>query len=152
MADFVGAVKGLIGGFGACVCFALLFNAPKKCVLTSAFCGMTGYAVYMVCAGLGGSTLEANFFAAVAVAVLSEILAIRLKAPAIVFSMVGIVPIVPGAGLYRTILFLVLRDYEQALNVGTETLTAFAAIAMAVAAITALFRWIRRGGPLEKQR
>ena len=140
MADFPGIVKGLIASFGACVCFAMLFHAPKRSVVPAALIAMAGYAVYMAAAASLKSTVGASFLSALVVAVLAEILAKRMKMPAVVFSMVGIVPIVPGAGLYRTMLSLVLNEFANAVSTGVETLLVSAAIAMAVAVTTLVFR------------
>ena len=136
-------VKGLVGSFGACVCFALLFHTPRHCLLAAALTGLAGYAGYMAGMIFLGSTVGASFIGALIVAVLSEWLARRKKAPAIIFSMNGIVPLVPGAGLYRTMLSLVLEEYDQAAAIGVETMLVSAGIALAVAVVTATTRGLR---------
>ncbi len=140
MADLMGVLKGLAGSFGACLCFGLLFHVPKRCLLASALTGLTGYAVYMIGVALLESPVGASFIGALAAALLSEILARRQKAPAIIFSMIGIVPLVPGAGLYSTMLALVLKEYDRAVSTGVETLLISACIALAIALVTLVTR------------
>ncbi|MBR3503062.1 MAG: threonine/serine exporter family protein [Clostridia bacterium] len=144
MAEVIPALKGLAGSFGACLCFALLFHIPKRCLLSASFTGMAGYGVYMACLALWHSAIGANFIGALAVAVLAEILARRQEAPAVIFSLMGIVPLVPGAGLYRTMLSLVLEDYPDAASIGVETMLVAASIALAVATVTVLVSAVQR--------
>ena len=146
MADVIGVLKGLVGSFGACVCFALLFHTPRHCLLGAALTGLAGYAGYLAGMALINSTVGASFIGALVVALMSEWLARRKKAPAIIFSMIGIVPLVPGAGLYRTMLSLVLEEYDQAAQIGVETVLISAGIALAVAVVTATTRGLRRAG------
>ena len=86
------------------------------------------------------SAIGANFIGALVVAVIAEMLARRQKAPAVIFSLMGIVPLVPGAGLYRTMLALVLKDYADAMSIGVETMLVAAGIALAIATVTVLAR------------
>jgi len=144
MADVIGVVKGFVGSFGASVCFALLFNMPRRCLLTASLTGMAGYAAYMGSMALLGSAVGANFIGALVVALAAEWLARRQKAPAIIFSMIGIVPLVPGAGLYRTMLSLVLEEYSQAAAIGVETVLVAASIALAIAVVTVVTRGLKR--------
>ena len=138
------ALKGLAGSFGASLFFALLFHIPKRCLLSASITGMVGYGVYMACLALWHSAIGANFIGALVVAVIAEVLARRQKTPAVIYSLMGIVPLVPGAGLYRTMLALVLEDYSDAVSIGVETLLVAAGIALAIATVTVLARLVRR--------
>ena len=139
----MGFVKGVVGSFGASMCFALLFHIPRRCLVAASVTGLVGYVAYMLAMLLFGSPIGANFIGAFIAALLSEWLARRQKAPAIIYSMIGIVPLVPGAGLYRTMLGLVLKKYDQALAVGVETVLIAAGIAFAVALVTVMMRLLR---------
>ena len=67
-------------------------------------------------------------------------LARRQKAPAIIYALIGVVPLVPGAGLYRTMLALVLKDYASAAAIGVETVLISGCIALAIAIVTLFAR------------
>ena len=140
MADVIPVLKGLIGSFGASLFFALLFHIPRRCLISASLTGMAGYGVYMGFLALWHSAIGANFIGALVVAVIAEMLARRQKAPAVIFSLMGIVPLVPGAGLYRTMLALVLKDYADAMSIGVETMLVAAGIALAIATVTVLAR------------
>ena len=144
MAKVIPVLKGLVGSFGASLFFALLFHIPKRCLLSASFTGMAGYGTYMAFMALWRSTIGANFLGALVVAVIAEVLARRQKAPAVIFSLMGIVPMVPGAGLYRTMLALVLQEYSDAVSIGVETMLVSAGIALAIATVTVLARVVRR--------
>lgn len=77
------------------------------------------------------------------VGALGEILAIKYKKPATVFITPGIVSLVPGAGMYYTMSFLVNQDYNNALAKGTETFFVAAAIAIGVIVATMVARSFR---------
>ena len=55
----------------------------------------------MLCISLGLSSVWASFFGAVFVDLSSQILARRLKAPVIIFLIIGVLPLVPGYGIYK---------------------------------------------------
>ncbi len=138
--DVVDIVKGLIGSFGAAACFACLFNTPRRCVLPASLGAMAGYGFYMAFMALFGAPVGATFSGAFVVAVLAELLARAQKAPAIIYALIGIVPLVPGAGLYRTMLMLVLREYGSAAAVGVETVLSAGGIALAIAVVAVFAR------------
>ena len=70
----------------------------------------------------------------------SEILARKLKYPAISFVIPGIIPLVPGLSLYNTMLFLVQNNYDSAISTGATTLFVSGAIALGVLVVSSLFR------------
>lgn len=134
----------LAGCAGACACFALLFHAPRRCVIPASFVGTASYGVYLAAFAAAPSTVAASFAAALCVAILSEWLARRMRAPSTIFISVGIIPLVPGVGLYQTMLRLVQNDYTAALSAGTETLLIAGCIAMAVAIVGTVVLALRR--------
>ena len=133
----VDVIKGLVGSLGASAFFGILFHIPRRLLVRV---GMAGYGVYLTALALLQSAVGANFVAALAVALAAEILARRQKAPANIFSLIGIVPLVPGGGLYQTMLALVMDDYSAALSTGVQTMLIAGAIALAIAVVAVFFR------------
>ena len=86
--------------------------------------------------------MVANFMAALLVSLMSEILARKLKQPATVFVIPGIILLVPGLGMYKTMLYLVQNDYANAVAKGADVLFIGGAISMGVLIITAIFRML----------
>ena len=74
--------------------------------------------------------------ASAVVSLFSEILARKLKYPAINFIIPGILPLVPGLGLYNTMYSLVQKDYALAVSTGTDSLFKSTGIAIGILIIT----------------
>ena len=67
----------------------------------------------------------------------------KLKQPSIVFVIPGIIPLVPGLGMYKTMLYLLQGHYNMALSKGTDTLFVGGAISLGVLVVTSLAKTIR---------
>ena len=66
------------------------------------------------------------------------------KKPATVFIIPGIITLVPGAGMYYTMLALIKKDFHEAANTGTETIFIAAAIAIGIILSSTMSRSIKR--------
>lgn len=124
--------------------FALLFRTETRSLLPGALIGGVGYIVYDALALSSGSTLLAAFFACLLIGAISELAARLLKGPTIVFATMGVIPIVPGYGLYQTMEYMVQSDYSSALAIGMETLLVAGAIAMSLGFTTVFARAMLR--------
>ena len=124
--------------------FALLFRTEPKSLLPSSILGGVGYIVYDALLLSSGSAFVAAFVAGVLVGISAEITARLRKGPAIVYATMGVIPLVPGYGLYRTMEYMVQADYVQALSAGMETLLVAGAIAMSLGFSTVVARNVFR--------
>ncbi len=88
------------------------------------------------------NNIMSNFIAALLVSLSSELLARKLKQPAIVFTIPGIILLVPGLGMYNTMLYLVQGNYTAAIAKGADVLFIAGALSMGVLIVTALFKTI----------
>ena len=131
-----------IYSFISSIGFAIFLNAPKSTLSACGLTGGVGWAVYYYLMKLSNNDLVANFFAAILVSLLSEIFARKLKQPAIVFVIPGIILLVPGVGMYNTMLYLVQNNYTLAISKGADALFVGCALSMGVLIITSLFRTI----------
>lgn len=124
--------------FAATFFFALIMNAPKNTLLHSSLIASAGYLVYKYFL-LEGQHLLAFFMGTVFIAMLGEIFARKLKMPATIFIFPSVIPIVPGLGLYETILAFVEDDIFLALETGVNTILSIGcmAVAMALVSLTA---------------
>ena len=129
-----------IYSFMATIGFAVFFNAPKSTLIHSGFVGGVGWTLFYFLLKITENTILANFIAAILVSYISEILARKLKQPAVVFIIPGIIPLVPGLGMYNTMLFLVQKDYNNAIAAGADALFVAGAISLGVLVITSLFK------------
>ena len=110
--------------------FCSVFSCPYKLIFIGCSEAALCWAVYLLCVKFGLSSVWATFFGAVFVDIASQILARRLKAPVIIFLVIGVLPLVPGYGIYR-----VAYDMFSGGNVGaslTNALMLAGAVALAV--------------------
>ena len=125
-------LKLLISGFVAAAFYQLLWNAPPKAVPAAAAVGTVSYAVYAAL-DIYGQKYFGYFSATLLAAVMSELLARKMKMPSTIFLFPGIVPLVPGMGVYETMLYFVRGQTEKALRLGAEVMICAALMAFAVA-------------------
>ncbi len=128
--------------FISSLAFAIVFNVPVRYLLLGALAGTFGWLIFR---SLGG-TNTAIFFASVGIGLLAEGGARMFRVPVLIIAVPGIIPLVPGAGAYSTMLALVKGDFIGALTIGTETLFAAGAIAVGIAIATVPLRLVRKGG------
>ncbi|MEG0259150.1 MAG: threonine/serine exporter family protein, partial [Lysinibacillus sp.] len=105
-----------IMSFLATACFGVIFNTPRNIILHSGLVGATGWMIYYILAEQGIDVVEASFFGAFVVAIVAHIYARRFKIPMLIFSVAGIIPLVPGGMAYNTMRNVVEDDYFQGLQ------------------------------------
>lgn len=129
--------------FIATIGFSVFLRAPKKALIASGFSGALGWTLYYFLVSITANNISSNFAAALSVTLISEIFAKKLKQPAIIFIIPGIIPLVPGLGMYNTMLFLVQSNFDEAISKGVDVLFVGGAIALGVLIITSLSRTLR---------
>lgn len=86
------------------------------------------------------SVSAASFFGAFAVVLISRILTIYMKCPITVFLVSGILPLVPGAGVYYTAYYIVTNQLTQASLKGMESFKVAFAIVMGIVLVVSIPR------------
>ena len=89
------------------LCFAVLFHVPQRHYIRCAAVGGVGWLVYLLAMALGAGCVSATLAASVPLALLSRWYAVKARAPATMFLLCGIFPLVPGAGIYYTAYYFV---------------------------------------------
>ena len=89
------------------LCFAVLFHVPQRHYIRCAAVGGVGWLVYLLAMALGAGCVSATLAASVPLALLSRWYAVKARAPATVFLLCGIFPLVPGEGIYYTAYYFV---------------------------------------------
>ena len=126
--------------FLACVSFCFVFQLKKPAfILAGSAIGAVAWAVYVWSAPLGSAAAR-NFLATVVMSILAEVLARWLKAPATIFLVIGIIPLVPGGGLYYTMDALLSGDMTLFVEKGMSTAACAGAIAVGVSMVTSVAR------------
>ncbi|OON91049.1 MAG: hypothetical protein ATN32_02720 [Candidatus Epulonipiscium fishelsonii] len=110
-------VLHMISSFLATVAFSIIFNVNNKHLLVCGTIGSIGWAIYIILSDyVMISEVGSNFIASLIVASISYILSKIRRAPITVFLISGIIPLVPGIGLYKTMYFLLFEEYILALK------------------------------------
>jgi uncharacterized membrane protein YjjB (DUF3815 family) len=100
------------------------------------------YVVYLGMDYVSESAFAVTLVATLFAALLSEIMARLLKAPATVFLIPSILPFVPGAGLYDTMNYFVRGDIAQARIYGGQALLMVFGIAVGLSVVASIFQII----------
>jgi uncharacterized membrane protein YjjB (DUF3815 family) len=126
--------------FLSCIGFCLIFQIKKPLfILLSCTLGAISWWIYLVTEPLN-SEAGRYLIATVVVSALAELLARVLKAPATIFLVIGIIPLVPGGGLYYTMDALLNGNYALFTQKGLQTLFCAGAIAVGASMVTSLVR------------
>ena len=80
-----------------------------------------------------------------AVAAYAEVMARLMKAPATGFLVVGILPFVPGGGIYYTMEYCLSGDTELFLTTGIHTFGVAGAVAVGILLVSSITRLLREG-------
>ena len=135
--------------FLATSCFAVIFNAPVKVIPWCGIVGSLGWTIYHLLAQSGVYEVHATFIGAFVVSIVAHIYARRLRMPMIVFSVAGIIPLVPGSIAYNAMRNIVEVDYLAGLEYGMRAFLISGAIAMglvfAEVIMQLVYRILRKG-------
>lgn len=121
-------------GFVATIGFAVWFALPRETILRASVVGMGGFIVKGVLVKLGHSLMIASFFAALFIGVFGYYRARTFRYPRVIFTVPGIIPLVPGIPAYQALLLF----SQGSVSAGIESaLQGFLVIAALAAGLTA---------------
>ena len=123
--------------FFAVMGFAVILNAPRKELICCGMCGLISFAVYVALNGFISPTL-AVFVATVIAMAFARICSYRRKSPSTMYVIMGILPHVPGAGMYYTMYGIINSDLMFSYMKGVETFKTAGVIAMGVILVFSL--------------
>lgn len=126
----------------ATVFIAVLFQVRKENIFAAAIGGGLGCLVNECGLALGLGAFFSIFLASLALASYSEIMARVRKTTVTTFLISGLFPLVPGAGMYYTMLAIVHNDLSEALSTGISTLSTAAVMALGILFVSTLSRGI----------
>lgn len=123
------AAQGIIS-FIAAAAFGVIFNAPRKSLVYCGLVGMVGWLVFSLVRYLNEDPIIASFAGAFSIAFVAHIMAKKFKMPMIIFSVAGIIPLVPGGSAYNAMRNVVEEDYGVAVEYAALALMISGAVAM----------------------
>ena len=130
----------IISAFIATAAFSVLFYLPKKYIIHSGMTGAFGWLIYLFSLELMDDKVLSTLAANLLVALASHILARIYKTPVTMFLIPGVIPFVPGAGMYQIVTGIVEGNVERTSYFFFETLQIAGAIALGIFIIDTFFR------------
>ena len=134
----------IICAFIATLGFGILFNVRDRNLFYASLGGAIGWITYLIAINLNSSVMLATFIASVVISIYAEIFSRILKNPVTLFLICALIPLVPGSGIYYTILSVVQGDIMQSLQKGIETLSIAGLIALGIITVSTLSRLIQK--------
>lgn len=109
----------MVTSFIASAGFGIIFNAPKRALFQCGLAGMLGWTIYVLL-DPHLETVISTVIATFAVGVVSQLSAKAYKMPVIIFSVAGIIPLVPGGLAYDAMRKFVENDYNTAVQLAAQ--------------------------------
>lgn len=137
MDEVIQCFAAFLGCFG----FSFIFRIHKniKFAFIGSLIGTLGWIIYLTMHFLNNIFLQ-NFIAMLCVSILSEIMARFYKAPATLFIMVGCFPLVPGSGIYYTMLYAVQGLNQLFMESFLSTIGISMSLALAILISSTIFQ------------
>jgi uncharacterized membrane protein YjjB (DUF3815 family) len=110
--------------------FGILFNVPRETLLPCALVGVIGHLLRVVLRAIGISNEVATFFGALVVGLIGYGMAKRMDRPRLVFTVTGIISMIPGIPAYETIIYFSRSDILSGLQSAVRAGIIAAAVAV----------------------
>ena len=135
----------ILVAFGGCLGSAFVFRIAKNWDFgfLGSVVGAIGWTIYLSTSHLNNPFFQ-SFISMFCISIMSEILARIKKAPAIVFIMIGFFPLVPGSGIYYTMLYAVQGQTQLFMETFINTLGVSLSIAFAILLSSTVFHIYKR--------
>lgn len=132
----------IIVSFFISLSFGVILEAPKKFLMHISIIGAAGRLIYIIFERTHTVVL-ATFIATLIIALSSHTLARIFKAPVTIFLIAGILPLVPGMGMYQIVEYFLKSENTLALNAALSTFLTAGAIALAVFIMDSFFKVLK---------
>lgn len=120
--------------------FGLLFNVPPQTLVGCCITGGTGHVVRSIAVALGASLPAASYIGALAVAIMGYLLARVYRTPRLIFTVTGVIPMVPGVPAFSTMLALAGGNIDAAIVNAVQTFLIGGALAVGLTTVRVLTR------------
>lgn len=131
-----------LGGLLGSMSYGMVMGLRGKILFHSSCVGGIAWLAYKVLDQCIDGSIVPYFIATVIFALMSEIYARVFRTPTTVFLLVGMLPLVPGYGIYDTMLTLVKNDIPSFLSKGLETMEIAGALAMGILLVSTIFNLV----------
>lgn len=139
MSYIIPCIAAFLGSLG----FAFIYNIHGKNILISSLCGAASWFIYLISLEFSSSSVIAFMFAGMTVALYSEFAALIFKAPITVYLITGIIPLVPGTTIYKTMEACIHGNFDLFGAGLINTLKIGGAITIGLILMSTVFRFLR---------
>lgn len=129
--------------FVSVLAFSVVIDIPRRYILQAGFVGGIGWFFYLYAYELYDKVWVATFVAGFVIALIAHIFAKVYKAPVTIFLISGMIPIVPGGQMYRSVYYILMSNEEKAGYYIRESIQVAGAMALAIFITDSLFKYIR---------
>ena len=133
-------LKMLVFSFCATLGFAGLLHAPLRSWLPAGLIGAVGYTLYWLLLQAGWPDPTAIFVGSCLASLLAQVTARRMRMIASIFSVLAIIPCVPGYGLYQTMFHIGQGNLSLGLSTGVDTMSSILMLALGIIVGSFAFR------------
>lgn len=121
--------------------FSVLYNIPRNTIIPAGITGGLGWTIYFLFVNyLGIMDFIATITASFMIAFASQIFARRLRTPVIIFTLPGLIPLVPGGAAYNMMRAFVEGNTELGFQFATTTFLTAGALALGLSINGAFFQ------------
>lgn len=130
----------VLGAFTAMFTFAVLLETPKRYLPV---CGCTaglGWFLYLLGERAELGPVISSFLSGLVVTLVAHLLARKMKTPVSIFLIAGIIPTVPGTGMYKIAYYMIMGKPDMTTHYFMETLKVAGAIAIAIFIMDSVYK------------
>ena len=128
----------VLGAFIATMGFGVMFNIRGSKLIAASFGGALGFGVYSLCLNANLGDPLSLFIASGVFTLYGEILARKLKTPVTLFIVCALIILVPGGGMYRTMLAIIQGNLDNAVQIGLSALASAGSLALGTIFVSSL--------------
>ncbi len=128
--------------FVATLGFGIAFNIKGKKLFFAAVGGGISWFFYSFFMDIGLSEISSLFLSSILFSIYSEVLARVFKTPVTTFVVCALIPLVPGSGMYFTMLSAINGDILESLELGLKTLASAGTLALGVLFVSTITKLI----------
>ncbi len=145
MSEMMNLIIQMFLGTFAILGFSILINVPQEKLKFACLIGAISWVTFVFIKGDSGEhILAAGFWASVLVGFFADGFSRFTKEAATIYVIPGILPLVPGAGMYKTMWYMINDQLDLAAEIGTETLMLAGSISLGIMTVGSLSRLINK--------
>lgn len=133
-------IRVICSAFLASLGFGILFNIKGKKLILAGIAGSIGTLSYTIALHAGIGQMMSMFIGSIVLSAFSEIAARMIKTPVTTFIICALIPLVPGGGMYQTMLAGIQGNADEMIQLLLKTITDAGALAMGIIFVSAVVK------------